>query len=95
MLNNKDTYTVNGKNKVVINNTTKEEIKFRFIISYSLDGSTEIKLNNDNYILIKADKTLFSYNGRIEFRNIHRNFDKSTLIKLNNGDWITIKKDQK
>ena len=98
MINNKDTYTINEKDKVVINDTTKEKIKFRDIFRYS-NGSTQIRLGTKkkNYILIEADKTLFSYNGRVEFRWIRRSpEDGSTVIQLAHMDtYITIKKDQK
>ena len=94
MLNNKDTYTINEEDKVIINDRTKEEHKFTWFCRH-FDKSTLILLINYNWIIIEADGTLFSYNDQIEFRFIRRRSDESTIIKLDNDYWITIKKDEK
>ena len=95
MINNKDTYTINEENKVIINDRTREEIKFILFYSH-FDKSTTILLNNNlKCILIEADKTLFSHNDQTEFRYILRYTDDgSTLIQLDNDKHILIEADK-
>ena len=93
MLNTKDTYSINEKDKVIVNDRTKKKIEFIWICRNPEDKSTTIKLTNENYILIEADGTLFSHNGETEFGLIFRFRDGSTIIKLTNRNFILIEAD--